>query len=124
MVSGGYHPTPLPPPANQAQAKGVTVRLAGDLSTRADSSTAATVTDRGQPVIDLQPAHGALAHGVVIRPADLSYLHLHSNSQGSGPQLDFFGSLPDKGSYRMFVEFFRVSSDTPYVAAFTVQAAR
>ena len=124
MVSGGYHPTPLPPPANQAQAKGVTVTLAGDLSTRADSSTAATVTDRGQPVIDLQPAHGALAHGVVIRPADLSYLHLHSNSQGSGPQLDFFGSLPDKGSYRMFVEFVRVSSDTPYVAAFTVQAAR
>ena len=80
------------------------------------------MTDHGQPVTDLQPAHGALGHGVVIRPDDLGYLHLHTNTQGSGPRLDFAGSLPDKGSYRMFVDFNR--GDKSYVAAFTVQVSR
>ena len=122
MVSGGYRPKPLPPPANKAEVKGGTVTLSGDLSTSADSSIVATVTDHGQPVTDLQPAHGALGHGVVIRPDDLGYLHLHTNTQGSGPRLDFAGSLPDKGSYRMFVDFNR--GDKSYVAAFTVQVSR
>ena len=115
-------PKPLPPPANKAEVKGGTVTLSGDLSTSADSSIVATVTDHGQPVTDLQPAHGALGHGVVIRPDDLGYLHLHSNTQGSGPRLDFAGSLPAKGPYRMFVDFNR--GDNPYVAAFTVQVSR
>jgi hypothetical protein len=122
MVSGGYHPEPLPAPTNTAEVKGTTVTLSGDLSTSADSSIAATVADNGQPVTDLQPAHGALGHGVVIRPDDLGYLHLHTSTQGSGPRLDFVGSLPDKGSYRMFVDFNR--GDKTYVAPFTVQVSR
>ncbi len=122
MVSGGYRPEPLPPAANPVQVKGLTVTLGGDLSTSVDSSVAATVTDHGQPVTDLQPAHGGLGHGVVIRPADLGYLHLHSNSEGSGPRLDFGGSVPDKGSYRVFVEFNR--ADKTYVAGYTVQVTR
>ena len=122
MVSGGYRPAPLPPPTKTAEVKGTTVTLSGHLSTSPDSSTAVTVTDHGQPVTDLQPAHGALGHGVVIRPDDLGYLHLHTSTQGSGPRLDFAGSLPDKGSYRMFVDFNR--GDKSYVAAFTVQVSR
>src|SRR5512133_3210976 len=122
MVSGGYRPEPLPPAANPVQVKGLTVTLNGDLGTSANSSIAATVTDHGKPVTDLQPAHGALGHGVVIRHADLGYLHLHSTSQGSGPRLDFLGSVPDKGSYRVFVEFNR--ADKAYVAGFAVQVTR
>jgi hypothetical protein len=122
MVSGGYRPEPLPPAANPVQVKGLTVTLNGDLSTSANSSIAATVTDHGRSVTDLQPAHGALGHGVVIRPADLGYLHLHSNSQGSGPRLDFLGGVPDKGSYRVFVEFNR--ADKTYIAGYTLQVTQ
>jgi len=131
-VSGEYHPEPLPPPVDQDQAKGLTVdqdlakgltvTLSGDLSTSADSSSAVTVTTEGQPVTDLQPAHGTLGHAVVIRPSDLGYLHMHSTGQGSGPRLDFQGAVPDKGDYRLFVDFYR--EDQPHLAEFTVQVTR
>ncbi len=122
MVSGEYRPEPLPPAANHVEARGLTVTLDAGLTTRADSSTAVTVTDNGQPVTDLQPAHGALGHAVVIRPADLGYLHLHSTSQGRGPRLDFAGSVPDEGSYRVFVEFYRAGE--PNLVEFTVEVTR
>jgi hypothetical protein len=128
-VSGDYRPEPLPPAADQDQAKGLmvdqdlakglTVTLSDDLTTSADSSSAVTVTTEGQPVTDLQPAHGTLGHAVVIRPSDLGYLHMHSTGQGSGPRLDFQGAVPDKGDYRLFVDFYR--KDQPYLAEFTVQ---
>jgi hypothetical protein len=131
-VSGEYHPEPLPPPVDQDQAKGLTVdqdlakglmvTLSGDLSTSADSSSAVTVTTEGQPVTDLQPAHGTLGHAVVIRPSDLGYLHMHSTGQGSGPRLDFQGAVPDKGDYRLFVDFYR--KDQPHLAEFTVQVTQ
>ena len=82
-VSGNYRPEPLPPAADQVQIKGLAVTRSGDLSTSADSSSAITVTDHGQPVTDLQPAHGEMGHGVLIRPADLGYLHMHANSTGT-----------------------------------------
>ena len=105
-----YRPEPLPPAADQVQIKGLAVTRTGELSTSAGSSSSAiTVTDRGQPVTDLQPAHGEMGHGVLIRPADLGYLHMHANSTGTGPRLDFLGA-PDPGSYRLFVEFYRGAS--------------
>lgn len=121
-TSGTYRPEPLPPVADQVQIKDLIVRRTGELSTSADSSTAITVTDRGQPVTDLEPAHGEMGHTVLIRPGDLGYLHMHSNSTGTGPRLDFLGAVPDRGSYRLFVEFYR--GDKFYLAPFTVQAAR
>jgi hypothetical protein len=121
-VSGKYRPKPLPPAADQIQIRGLTVTRTGELSTSADSSSAITVTDRGQPVTDIQPAHGEMGHSVLIRPADLGYLHMHSNSTGTGPRLDFLGAVPDRGSYRLFVEFYR--GDELYLAPFTVQVTR
>jgi hypothetical protein len=121
-VNGEYRPEPLPQAANEVQVKDLTVRLTDELNTSADSRTDVTIADDGQPVTDLQPADGALGHGVVIRPADLGYLHLHSKSQGSGPRLDFAGTVPDRGDYRVFVEFYR--ADKPYLAEFTVQVTR
>jgi hypothetical protein len=143
MTSGGYHPEPLPTAADQVQVKGLTVTRSGELTTSVNSSSAVTVTDHGVPVTDLQPAHGANGHAVVIRPNDLGYLHLHPSSQGSvgsgsvgsggagsgsagsasgGPRLDFLGGVPAAGSYRLFVDFSR--NNKPYVAAFTVQVTR
>jgi hypothetical protein len=121
-TSGEYRPEPLPPAADQVQIKDLTITRIGELSTSADSNTAITVTDRGQPVTDLQPAHGEMGHGVLIRPADLGYLHMHSNSTGTGPRLDFLGAVSDRDSYRLFVEFYR--GDKLYLAPFTVQVTR
>jgi hypothetical protein len=122
MVTGSYRPEPLPPAADQVEVKGLTVTRTGELTTSANSSSGVLVSDDGQPVTDLQPAHGEMGHSVAIRPADLGYLHLHSASQGSGPRLDFLGSVPDRGSYRVFVDFYR--AETPYLAEFTVQVTR
>jgi antitoxin (DNA-binding transcriptional repressor) of toxin-antitoxin stability system len=121
-VSGEYRSEPLPPTTDQVQIKDLTVTRTGDLSTSADSGTAITVTDHGQPVTDLQPAHGEMGHSVLIRPADLGYLHMHSNSTSTGPRLDFLGAVPDRSTYRLFVEFYR--GDELYLAPFTVQATR
>ena len=121
-TSGEYRSEPLPPAADQVQIKDLTITRTGELSTSADSSTAITVTDHGQPVTDLQPAHGEMGHGVLIRPADLGYLHMHSNSTGTGPRLDFLGAVSDRDSYRLFVEFYR--GDKLYLAPFTVQVTR
>jgi hypothetical protein len=121
-VSGDYRPEPLPPAGDLDQVTGLTVTRSGDLSTGADSNSAVTVADDGRPVTDLEPAHGALGHAVVIRPADLGYLHMHSTGQGSGPRLDFQGAVPDKGDYRLFVDFYR--EDKPHLAEFTVRVTR
>jgi hypothetical protein len=122
MVSGSYRPEPLPPAADQVQVKDLTVARTGELTTGADSNSGVLVSDDGQPVTDLQPAHGEMGHGVAIRPSDLGYLHLHSTSQGTGPRLDFLGSVPETGSYRLFVEFYR--AEKLYLAEFTVQVTR
>ena len=67
--------------------------------------------------------HHALGHAVIIRPDDLGYLHLHAvPSTGSGPELEFEGGVPARGTYRVFVEFYR--DDRLHVAAFTVQVRR
>jgi hypothetical protein len=121
-VSGDYRPEGLPPPADQAQIKGLTVTRTGELSTSASSGSVITVTDDGQPVTDLQPAHGEMGHSVLIRPADLGYLHMHSNSTSTGPGLDFLGAVPDRGDYRLFVEFYR--GDELYLTSFTVEVTR
>jgi hypothetical protein len=121
-VSGDYRPEALPPAADQVQINGLTVTRTGELSTSATSSSTITVTDDGQPVSDLQPAHGEMGHSVLIRPADLGYLHMHSNSTGTGPRLDFIGAVPDRGSYRLFVEFYR--GDRLYLVPFTVEVTR
>jgi hypothetical protein len=121
-VSGNYRPEPLPPTDDQVRIKGLTVTRTGELSTSANSSTAITVTDDGQPVTDLRPAHGEMGHSVLIRPADLGYLHMHSTSTGTGPRLDLLGTVPDRGIYRLFVEFYR--GDKLYLAPFTVQATQ
>jgi hypothetical protein len=121
-VSGTYRPEPLPPAADHVQVKGLMVARTGELTTGADSGSGVVVSDDGQPVTDLQAAHGEMGHSVAIRPADLGYLHLHATSLGTGPRLDFLGSVSDTGSYRLFVEFYR--AEKPYLAEFTVQVTR
>ena len=122
-VLGDYRAEPLPPPADQTGVDGLDVRRSGQLTTRSDARSTFTITDGGQPVTDLQPAHGGLGHAVIIRPGDLGYRHLHTvPTAASGPELAFEGGVPVRGTYRVFVEFYR--GDRLHVAAYTVQVRR
>jgi hypothetical protein len=122
-VLGDYRAEPLPPPTDQVSVGGLDVRRSGALTTRTDALSSFTITGHGQPVTDLQPVHGGLGHAVIIRPGDLGYSHLHAlTTSGSGPVLQFVGGVPARGTYRIFVEFYR--GEQLHVAAYTVQVRR
>jgi hypothetical protein len=122
-VTGAYQPAAPPSTADQAEAIGLTVTRTGTLTTSVNASTGAMITDHGTPVTDLQSAHDAVGHAVIIRPGDLGYRHLHSlPSSENGPRLDFVGGVPEQGRYVMFIEFFR--EDVLHVAAYTVEVVR
>ncbi len=123
LVRGDYRPQPLPPPADQVMVDGMAVRRSGAPTTRSSTDSRFTVTEAGQPVTDLQAVHGGLGHAVIIRPEDLGYLHLHAVPTSShGPDIEFAGGVPARGTYRIFVEFYR--GDGAHVAAYTVQVRR
>jgi hypothetical protein len=122
-VLGDYRAEPLPPPADRTVVDGLEVQRSGALTTRVSARSSFTVTEGGQPVTDLQPVHDALGHAVIMRPGDLGYRHLHSvPTGGTGPELEFSGGVPARGTYRVFVEFYR--GDRLHVAAFTAQVRR
>jgi hypothetical protein len=122
-VLGDYRAEPLPPPADRIVVDGLVVRRSGALTTRNNDRLVFTVTEDGQPVADLQPVHDALGHALIIRPDDLGYRHLHAvPTAGRGPDLEFEGGVPARGTYRVFVEFYR--GERLYVAAYTVAVQR
>lgn len=122
-VSGDYRPQPPPPVSDQVDVSGLTVALSRGVRANPDGVTTVRVTQRGQPVTDIEPAHGGLAHAVVVRPTDLGYLHLHSvATPDTGPLLRFMGSPPTPGTYRLFVEFFRQGQLV--VAPYTIEVTR
>lgn len=122
-VRGDYRAEPLPVPADEVIVDDLAVRRGGELTTRPDARSTFTVTDNGEPVTDLQPAHGTLGHAVIIRPTDFGYRHLHAVPTTSfGPELAFEGGVPERGVYRMFVELYR--AEKLHVAAYTVEVTR
>ena len=99
--------------------------LSGGLSTYGDKQLAVEVTQDGQPVTDLVPAHGTLGHAVLIRPSDLGYAHLHADpvlKTNTDPRITFSGPVPETGTFLLFAEFTR--GFNTYVATFTVTVAR
>jgi hypothetical protein len=122
-VTGDYRAEPLPAPADEQVIDGLTVRRSGSLTTGPASRSTFTITDAGRPVTDIQPAHNALGHAVIIRPSDLGYRHLHAvPTSDFGPRLEFEGGVPQRGTYRVFVEFYR--DEVRHVAAYTVEVTR
>jgi hypothetical protein len=122
-VRGDYRPEPLPPIADTIAVNGLDARLSGGLSTRAATEFAVTVSGDGEPVTDLQSLHGAPGHAVVVRPGDLAVAHRHALPEGgSGPRLEFAGGVSQRGTYVVFVEFYR--AERQHVLAYTVEARR
>jgi hypothetical protein len=120
-ISGDYRPQPLPEVSDRDRVDGYVATLSQPLTTSSSTATVISVTDKGRPVTDLTAAHGSLGHGVIIRPADLGYWHLHADpvhESYRGPDISFTGGVPQRGTYRMFAEFTR-GQDT-HVAEYTV----
>jgi hypothetical protein len=122
-VRGDYQPEALPPAVDTVAVDGLEARRSGALSTRSSAEIAVTVTQGDEPVTDLQPSHGAPGHAVVVRPGDLALSHRHAVSDGGGgPRLEFPATVPEPGTYAVFVEFYRL--ERPHMVLYTVEARR
>ena len=120
-ISGNYRPQPLPEVSERDRVDGYLATLSEPVTTFSNGLTVVTLSRKGRPVTDLTPAHGSLGHGVLIRPTDLGYWHLHADSVSEtyrGPDISFTGGVPEPGTYRMFTEF--THGEDSHVAAFTV----
>jgi hypothetical protein len=120
-ISGDYRPRPLPEVSKRDRVDGYLATLTEPVTTFSNGLTVVTLSRKGRPVTDLTAAHGSLGHGVLIRPGDLGYWHLHADPVGEtyrGPDISFTGGVPEPGTYRMFTEF--TSGEKSHVAAFTV----
>jgi hypothetical protein len=120
-ISGDYRPRPLPEASKRDRVDGYLATLTEPVTTFSNGLTVVTLSRKGRPVTDLTAAHGSLGHGVLIRPGDLGYWHLHADPVDEtyrGPDISFTGGVPEPGTYRMFTEF--TSGENSHVAAFTV----
>ena len=107
-ISGNYRPQPLPSASDQVEVDGFVAAMSRPPSTNPNSQMVITITSDGRPATDLASHHGSLGHAVILRPADLGYLHPHADPvAGSyrGPDISFTGGVPEPGTYRIFVEF-------------------
>ncbi|MFV2019684.1 hypothetical protein [Micromonospora sp. LOL_023] len=110
-VAGNYQPRPLPAPTPAVEVDGYRVEWTGDLLPGGSSRLTMRISRAGAPVGDLQPHLGAYGHLVVLREADLAYLHVHPDGApddgrtAAGPELTFHADVPDAGRYRLFLEF-------------------
>jgi len=100
---------PLPPPSPSTEVDGYSVALDGALAAGREVPLRITITKNGQPVTDLQPYLDTYAHVTAIHQGDLAFAHLHPDGAVSGdhggPTLTVHAQLPERGNYRMFIQF-------------------
>jgi hypothetical protein len=118
-VPGDYHPAALPAPAHDGTVDGFAVSYEGSPQAGATVPVTMRVYSGGAVVTDLQRYLGAYGHLVILRPADLAYLHVHPDDQLLGGAVKFWFAAPSAGRYRAFFEFQRAGS--VHTAEFTMQ---
>ena len=100
---------PLPAPSPSTTIDGYTVALDGALAAGREAPLRITITKNGQPVTDLRPYLDTYAHVTAIHQGDLAFAHLHPDDAVSGdhggPTLTVHAQLPERGNYRMFIQF-------------------
>jgi hypothetical protein len=118
-VAGAFAPVALPAPADTATVDGYTVTIEGSLQVGASTPLLVRVSRDGQPVTALDRYLGAFGHLVVLRAADLAYLHVHPEEQLVGGAVKFWLAASGPGRYRAFFDF--SIGGTARTAEFTVQ---
>jgi hypothetical protein len=88
---------------------------AGTITRGADSSISFQITEAGNPVTDLQQYLDSFAHLTALHLGDAAYQHVHPEltakaSQKGGPVLPFSVNLPEKGTWRLFLQVQRAGS--------------
>ena len=108
-VPGNYTPTALPAAATSVTADGLTATLTGSLAAGTASKVSVQITDNGTPVTDLEQYLDSFAHLTAVHAEDLAYRHVHPGvtakpGQKGGPTLPFTVDLPEKGTWRLFLQ--------------------
>jgi hypothetical protein len=112
---GTYTPVAIPAASSSATADGLTATLSGTIMAGAESKVSFQVTDGGKPVADLEQYLDSFAHLTALHVGDAAYQHVHpaltaSPGQMGGPRLPFTVDLPEKGSWRLFLQIQRSGS--------------
>lgn len=106
---GPYTPGPVvAAPATQT-VDGLTVAMTGSIAAGSASKVSFQVSAGGKPVTDLEQYLDSFAHMTAIHNGDLAYQHVHpeltaSPGQKGGPALPFSVELPEKGTWRLFLQ--------------------
>ena len=104
-VAGDYQPRD-PEPAAKHVADGYEVTLEGELAAGAGTMLTARVTQRGEPVTDLERYLGSFGHLVALRQGDLAYLHIHALDDGTpGPEIRFHAEAPTAGRFLLYLDY-------------------
>lgn len=95
---------PLAAPATTNQVAGFTVSYQGSPTVGTAEPFLFTITRAGAPVV---PEHylGSFGHLVVLRQADLGYLHIHPEDTLDSGAVKFWLAAPGPGTYRMYLDF-------------------
>lgn len=92
----------------------------GDLTVTREGLMFVVTKPDGTIVVDFEPYLGAGAHLVVLRQADLAYMHLHDTGEMQGMVM-FNGNIPTGATYRLFLQF--ATEGRSYTVGFTVPAS-
>ena len=114
---GAYAAAPVTPPmagmgsgSGQSQAvDGLTVTMSGQITSGTASKVTFQVSKAGKPVTDLEQYLDSFAHMTALHAGDLAYQHVHPEltaapGQKGGPALPFSVDLPEKGTWRLFLQ--------------------
>jgi hypothetical protein len=105
---------------------GLTVAMVGRITAGVASRVTFAVQSGGKPVTDLQQYLDTFAHLTALRAGDMAYEHVHPElsaapGQPGGPALPFTVELPEKGTWRLFLQVRRAGA--LHLIPFTVTAA-
>jgi Cu+-exporting ATPase len=123
-----YKPQPLGPPTTLDSTDGNVVTLAiSPGKTDVEKTVTFKLTRNGSPVTNLQNYLGALGHLVVLREADLEYIHTHAlttDIQNQTGSVQFDVNFKKPGTYKAFAQFQRDGRvmTVQYVVAITGKA--
>jgi hypothetical protein len=104
-VTGDYQPATLPEPASAAAVDGYTVTLEGTPRVNVFTPLLVRVSRGGQPVAELERYLGAYGHLVLVREADLGYIHVHAGGEPVDGAVQCTLATPSPGRYRAFFDF-------------------